>query len=315
MFSFKSVIPTGLLLGFGAMLLSGQVPAPNQGRPGSINYVEGQVRLDGQMLGQDAMGANRSVVNPGQVLETQQGKAEVLLTPGVFLRLGDNTAIRLDSPALTNTRVAVLRGEAMVEVDQLYKENNLQVQAGGATARLVKTGVYAFTSDPAKIRVFDGEAQVNTGDRRKTVKQGHEASMNGGVLQEAKFNRDMHDDLYLWSNLRSEYVSEASVASARTYVVGGGGWYGGGWYWNPWFSAYSFIPGDGFLYGPFGWGFFSPGFVGYAPFYGGYYGRGGYRGYPGRGVAAVRSAPAFRSSVGVGATAFRGGGGFGGGRR
>jgi hypothetical protein len=309
MFSFRSVIPTGVLLGFGAMLLGGSAWAADQGRPGSINYVEGQVRLDGQMLGPNGSGS-QSAVNPGQVLETQQGRAEVLLTPGVFLRLGDNTAIRLDSPALTNTRVAVLRGEAMVEVDELYKENNLQIQADGATATLVKKGVYGFTANPAKIEVFDGEAQVNTGDRHKTVKQGHEALMNGGLLQEAKFNRDMHDDLYMWSNLRSEYMSEASVASARSYIGNTGGWYGGGWYWNPWFSAYSFIPGDGFLYSPFGWGFFSPGFVGYAPFYGGGY---GYRGYPGRGVAAVHVAPAFHSSF-SGSMGFHGGGG-GGGRR
>ena len=61
---------------------------------------------------------------------------------------------------------------------------------------------------------------MNTGDRQKTVKKGHEAFLNGGTLQEAKFNGDMRNDLYMWSNLRSEYLSEASVASARTYVAG-----------------------------------------------------------------------------------------------
>jgi len=314
MHSLRSLIPTGVLLGFVCVIPGAPVWAANPGRPGSINYVEGQVRLDGQALGPDAIGG-MAAVNAGQVLETQQGKAEVLLTPGVFLRLGDNTAIRIDSPALTNTHVTVMRGEAMVEVDQLYRENNLQVQTNGATAVLVKRGVYGFTADPAKIEVFDGEAQVNTGDRHKTVKQGHDALLNGGILQEAKFNREMHDGLYLWSNLRSEYLSEASVGSAQTYVANSGGWYGGGWYWNPWFDAYSFIPGDGFLYGPFGWGFFSPGFVGYAPFYGGYYGH-GYRGYPGRGIAAVRTAPAFHSSFrSEGAMGFHGGGGGFGGRR
>jgi hypothetical protein len=311
MFSFKSLIPTGVLLGLGGTLLGVTAQAAGQGRPGSINYVEGQVRVDGQMLTPNGVGGSGSAMNPGQVLETQQGKAEVLLTPGVFLRLGDNAAIRLDSPELTNTRVAVLRGEAMVEVDELYKENNLQVQTDGVTARLLKKGVYAFTASPAKLQVFEGEAQVDTGDRHKTVKQGHEAVLNAGVLREAKFDRDMHDGLYLWSNLRSEYLSEASVASARAYVGDGGGWYGGGWYWNPGFGVYSFLPGDGFLFSPFGWGFFSPGFVGYAPFYGGYYGY-GYRGYPGRGIGAVRTAPAFRSSFrGGGAVGFHGGG-FGG---
>jgi hypothetical protein len=307
--------PTGVLLGLGLMILSAPAWAANQGVPGTINYVEGQVRLDGQMLAPNSISGGSAAVEPGRVLETQQGRAEVLLTPGVFLRLGDNSAIRMDSPALTNTQVTVLRGQAMVEVDQLYKENNIRVQVNGATATLLKMGVYAFDASPAKIEVFDGEARVNTGDRQKTVKQGHQAFLNGGTLQEAKFNRDMRNDLYMWSNLRSEYLSEASVASARTYVADTGGWYGGGWYWNPWFSAYSFLPGDGFLYSPFGWGFFSPWYVGYAPiyggFYGGYYGH-GFRGYPGRGIAGVHAAPAFRGGFSGGMGFHGGGGGFGG---
>lgn len=319
-----------MLLGFGLIFLSIPAWAANQGGPGTINYVEGQVRLDGQVLGPNAVSGSGTVVEPGRVLETGQGKTEMLLTPGVFLRLGDNSAIRLDSPALTNTQVAVLRGEVMVEADELYKENNLQIQVDGLTTRIEKNGVYAFYASPAKLAVYDGEAEVNTGDRHKTVKKGHAIAFNGGLLQETKFNREQGDGLYAWSNLRSEYLSEASVASARTYVNGGGGWYGGGWYFNPYFGAYSFLPGDGFLYSPFGWGFYSPWYVGYAPFfgggyYGGFYGGHGYRGYPGRGIGALRSTASARSFTGHSVSGFRGGGfsggagfhggGFGGGRR
>jgi hypothetical protein len=38
----------------------------------------------------------------------------------------------------------------------------------------------------------------------------------------------------------------------------GPGWWGPGWYWDPWFSGFTFLPGDGFFYSPFGWGFYSP---------------------------------------------------------
>jgi hypothetical protein len=51
------------------------------------------------------------------------------------------------------------------------------------------------------------------------------------------------------------------------------GWYGDGWYWDPWFDAYTFIPGDGIFFGPFGWGFYSPWYVFGAPYFGfGYWG-------------------------------------------
>lgn len=65
----------------------------------------------------------------------------------------------------------------------------------------------------------------------------------------------------------------------------------------PWFDMYSWIPGDGVFWGPFGWGFYSPFAVWQAPiFY-----RGGYLGYRGGRVFA----PAGRFNA---APAFRGGG-------
>ncbi len=72
------------------------------------------------------------------MLETGQGRAEVLLTPGVFLRVGDNSAVRLISPGLADTRVEVLRGQAIVEVAELFKDNNLSVLMDGASTRLAK---------------------------------------------------------------------------------------------------------------------------------------------------------------------------------
>jgi len=47
----------------------------------------------------------------------------------------------------------------------------------------------------------------------------------------------------------------------------GPGWWGAGWYWDPWFAGFTFIPGDGIFYSPFGWGFYSPWFVYGAPYY------------------------------------------------
>src|SRR5262249_1053836 len=94
----------------------------------------------------------------------------------------------------------------------------------------------------------------------------------GELLQPKKFDKKVYEDtdLYRWTSLRSSYLAEANVDAARTYVVGGGAWLGDGWYWDPWFGAYTWIPGDGLFYSPFGWVFYSPGFVWGAPvFFGG----------------------------------------------
>jgi len=234
--------------------------------PGTLNYEEGSVSLDGQGLTAASIG--KSSVGENQVLKTARGKAEMLLTPGVFLRLGENSSVRMLSPNLTDTRVALLRGEATVEVTELFKENHIQVAVDGFNTTLLKRGLYEFNADHPQVAVYDGQAVVAGNDQQVNVKQGHEAQLTGAVAV-SKFDRKtQQDQLYAWSNLRSEYEAQASAQSAQLVYAGGDPyWYGAGWYWNPWWDMYGFLPGDGILYSPFGWPFFSPGFAYYAPIY------------------------------------------------
>lgn len=248
-------------------------------RPGTVNYVEGQVSLDNQTLDQKSVGSTE--VDAGQSLTTENGKAEVLLTPGVFLRLGSDSSVRMISSSLIDTQIEVSRGEAMVEVDQIYPENNIRVQEDGWTARLLKTGLYDFDLDKQQLLVFDGKTEITNGAKTTTVKGGHELTFEtDSGLKSQKFDRNsaQNDDLYRWSSLRSAYLGEANVDQAGYFANyswgpwGGPAWVGG-WWWDPWFSAFTFIPGDGIFYSPFGWGFYSPYYVYGAPGFGYGYGR------------------------------------------
>lgn len=246
----------------GAVAVFGAIPP----HPGVLNYIEGAATIDGTGLNSKSIGSTE--LAPGQVLSTTQGKAEILLTPGVFLRLGDNSAVRMISPGLTDTRVQLLNGRAMVEAADVHKENNIRIQEDAAQIALLKSGLYSFDADRGLVAVYDGKARVSVDDRSVDVKGGREVNLNAPLKAE-KFDKKAAaeaDPLYAWSKVRSEYLSEASAASARTVVVNNYGWFGGGWYWNPWFGVYSFLPGDGLLYSPFGWGFYSP-FVFYGPTY------------------------------------------------
>jgi hypothetical protein len=75
------------------------------GRPGTVNYVEGQVFLGTESLDEQSVG--RVVVDPGETLTTQTGKAEILLTPGVFVRVGDSSSATMISSGLTNTKMSI----------------------------------------------------------------------------------------------------------------------------------------------------------------------------------------------------------------
>src|SRR5271168_3456838 len=329
--SWKTAIGSMFLAGILAVPAFSAPRAGSMGpaQPGTLNYIEGQASIDSQPLNQNSVGA--AELQAGQTLATQNGKAEILLTPGVFLRVDGNSAVRMDSPGLANTAVTLQSGRAMVEVAQILPANDIVVALNGANVRVEKKGVYDFDTNRGLIRVFDGEAAVSVNNQSVKVKGGHQLALNAaGKLKAQGFDKTAgQDDFYRWSSLRSSYVAEANVDAARMYV-NGSGWYGPGWYWDPSFTAYTWIPGDGIFWSPFGWGFYSPWLVGYAPFYGFGYGRGPYlhtfgpgyrppvtasRGFS-PGFVGPRTSPGFRGGF---SGAMRGGGGFhgggGGGRR
>jgi hypothetical protein len=285
----------------------------NTARPGTINYIEGQATLNGQPLATNSPGAELA---QGQTVETQNGKVEVLLTPGVFLRVGDNSAVTLVSPNLTKTEVRLQRGTAEVEVDQIFKQNDLLVDEGSAQTRLLKTGLYEFDANAGNVRVFDGEAAVSPSSNANTsikVKGHHVFALNEANEKPQSFSADQYaqnDNLYSWSKLRADYLGQANEQLAVNYA-GQPGFYPG-WFWNSSLYAYTWLPGDGLFWSPFGYGFYSPYYIyGGGFIYPGYGYRGGYRGgYVNRGAAVAPHALA-------GGGGMRGGGfhGGGGGRR
>ena len=256
----------------GGFLLAAVLTAPawaaDTALPGTLNYIEGQANVGDQSLNSKSVGSVE--LQPGQSLTTGNGKAEILLTPGVFLRVGDNSTVKMVSSNLTNTEADLVKGQATVEVAEIYKYNDLRIGEGGATTQMTKDGLYAFDADHDQVRVLKGQAYVQDNDQNIKVKGGHELDLSqSGRLKTTKFDKNAYEasDLYRFSDLRSQYLAEANVDMARNYYAGSNGWYGPGWYWDPWFTAYTWIPGDGILYSPFGWGFYSPWWVGYAPIY------------------------------------------------
>jgi hypothetical protein len=302
-------------------------PAPtNPAVPGTLNYIEGSANLNGQTVGRDAIGS--ATLAPGQVLSTTTGRAEVLLTPGVFLRLGHNSAAQMVSPDITNTVVDVQRGRATVEVDQLFKENDIHVLEDHVPVQLVQTGLYEFDADRGTVLVFSGKAAIDKGNGHwATIKPDHEVNVTAGAadVNPTKFNVNRQEEagIYRWSSLRSDYLSEANQQMAAEYAPG----YEPGWYWDPYMYGYTFL-GPYAFNSPFGWGYYpfgwGAGFYGgyypgfYPGYYGGYYGGGRGRGYaPGpHGPVNLRNGgfggPATSSHSGFRGNAFRSGGEMGG---
>lgn len=229
-------------------------------RPGTLNFVEGNVLVDGRPLTSNTIGAAN--VPAGSVLRTGNGKAEVLLTPGVFLRVGSNSEVRMIQSGLMDTRIQVDRGVALLEANDLHKENNIRIAAAGLNAAIKDEGLYRFDAENDSVAVFKGKAEVRQDDETVELKKGRTVlAAPDAELKVEKFDvgeAKKTDELYQWSNLRSKYLAQASAVMARRVVGQPGLWSGAGWYWDPWMRSYSWLPSRSAFSSPFGYGFYSP---------------------------------------------------------
>ncbi len=219
----------------------------------------------------------------------------------MFLRLGENSAFKMISNKLSNTRLEIQSGAAMIQVGELLADNSITVSFHGADVSLGKSGLYRFDSDtdPAKLRVYDGEASVvSPSSDPVTVHKGHEITFGAAKLEAKSFDTKATDEFYRWNARRDEYIAQANIVAAKTARDSGtgtgfasSGGYGNGlgmgggmgsWAFNPWLGMFTYLPMSGTYFSPFGFGYFSPYEVGYlyGPYSPYYFGNG----YPNSGT-------------------------------
>lgn len=221
---------------------------------GMVNYVEGGVQIAGTPVKLD--GAIFPEVKVGQTLSTEAGHAEILLTPGVFLRLDRNSSIRMVANKLTDTQVEILSGSALVEVDEILKDNRIAVKMGDSSTLVTKNGLYHFNADAGQIRAFDGKAQVSAASNSTELKGGR-TLLVGSSLTTDKFNKNKSkDELYLWSEQRDYRLALANISAARG--INTNSYASSMWAWDPWLSMYTFLPRYGRIYSPYGFSWYSP---------------------------------------------------------
>jgi hypothetical protein len=294
-FTFAGLVLGSLL----AVSASGQ--SVISAHSGVIHYTEGDVFAQDKAV--ELKFGHFPELKPNESLRTEAGRAEILLTPGSFLRVAENSEIRMISTQLTDTKFELVKGEILVEsvggdkdsAAAQTKGNAITVAYKDSSTMLVKPGLYEFTSEPSRVRVYEGEAIVKAESGQLTLKKGHETQLSGALMAQ-KFDSKAGDELSRWSARRSSYLATANVASAKmastsgsafSYAGGYGlGGYGyGGWMWNPFFGMFTYMPFGGIAFSPFGYGYWSP-YTVYQVlpyYYGGYgYGGGGFSG--GRGV-------------------------------
>jgi len=221
---------------------------------GLLQYTSGSVLIENKPVLKTT--TNLLSVKKGETLSTgADGAAEVLLTPGVFLRMVGSSTILMDSVALTDTRVSVLQGSVMVECDEISKDNNVTFLVGGHEIEVRKKGVLRIDFDPAKLSVIQGDAFV-ADSTNMTVSSGKSVLLSAAVPTPVKYVLNKKtDELYLFSETRSADSAYATNVVSKSMYNTGSSCFSNSWYYMQPVGMYAYLPCGQFMSG-FGFPFY-----------------------------------------------------------
>lgn len=198
-------------------------------KAGYVNHVQGEVNV------KVAQGAQA-----GSIIKTgADGYAEILLNPGSFLRVGENSEVTLESVDLTAIDLRVISGTATVEASGVSKKNPITVHTQTLATEIIDDGLYLFT---------DGKALVRTGklrpaDSKNVLKKGWQLAATDSGYQTAKVAKDTSDTpVEIWSRGRSQLIAMANVNTYNALRSSRSPMLLDCWLFVPAFGAFTYMP-------------------------------------------------------------------------
>jgi hypothetical protein len=237
-------------------------------RAGGVNYVEGSVSIT-RTNGTSGVLLKRDNVEVGdQVATGADGRAEILLNPGSYVRLDRNSSFEFGATDLEDLTIKLNSGSAIFEVFA-GDEFRVSVITPKGKVSLIETGIYRVDVAPngaAVAAVTKGKAEIGL-EKPVIVKDGRTGSVIDGAV--AKFDKDKRDEFAEWSRGRSKELIKVNDALqsrnldpllTRGFRTGLWGYRNsfGLWIYDSFFGGYCFLP--------YGMGWRSP--------YGGWYNNG-----------------------------------------
>src|SRR5580698_5562426 len=180
---------------------------------GVIHFFEGSVVIDGQKLEQKF--GRFDELKPGSELRTEQGRAEILLTPGVLLRVDEHTSIRMVSNKLSDTRLELVSGSVALDSRNAAPGAPVVIAYQDYQMRFARSGRYRFDSLPAGLRVDEGEADVLLRDKTIAVKAGQLLPFSTPLAARTVNYRD-EDGLDRWDDDRGNLIAADNKSAAAS---------------------------------------------------------------------------------------------------
>lgn len=181
---------------------------------GVVHFVEGSVFIDDQPVDQKL--GTFANVKQASTLRTEKGRAEILLSPGVFLRVDQNSSVRMISTAITDTQVEFLKGSVIVDTLEGSADAPVTVTYKDCKVRFPKQGIYRFDSEPAALlQVYNGQAEIAHDGKSSAIDTSH-LFFFAASTETKKFDDGTDDEFYAWARDRSETIASENQLAAQT---------------------------------------------------------------------------------------------------
>ena len=237
-------------------------------KAGGVSYVTGAVRVDRDATKTRQVLAKGDELNDNDIISVgETGNAEILLNPGSFLRLAENTDIQFADTNLESLLLKMKNGSALIEATAVGGEGaDITVVTPQSTVRLEKSGIYRLnvSANATEVLVWKGVANVGN----SFVKAGRKAFVQKGIAASiSKFEKDeSRDALDIWSKDRAKTLAKLNDKLQRRelsrafngYSSGfsGFGRTGGFWLFNRLTGTYCYVPYGFDYYGsPYGYAY------------------------------------------------------------
>ena len=192
-------------------------------RAGGVNAVTGRASLRAHGNSEWQQLTIKEDLETGDVVRTGlDGRVEMLLNPGSYLRIGEDSEVELSDNSLDNLEVRLIRGTAIVEVTgaddgQLF----IGITTPHTRMSIIRRGLYRVNvvpGDTTELIVRKGRVMLE-GSHTK-VKGGNKVVFSSSSFSVAKLDRDQKDNLESWSKDRAQTLAKAnSRISGRTLTT------------------------------------------------------------------------------------------------
>jgi hypothetical protein len=182
---------------------------------GGVNAVTGRAAVRTHGSGDWQQLTSKEDLETGDVVSTGlDGRVEMLLNPGSYLRIGENSEMELVDNSLENLDIHLVRGTAIVEVTGADDtELLINITTPHTRMTIVRRGLYRVNvvpGDATELIVRKGRVMLERSHTK--VKGGNKVVFSDNSFSVAKLkNSDKkRDDLELWSKGRAETLAQVN---------------------------------------------------------------------------------------------------------